>query len=459
MTVFASLLLLAGNTVIVLQFWEKLMGDDEPARGKRWFWKWYLKGVAAPLAIWILFSAGALPGLPSLLKPLGPNPATRIVNASAIALIVISSYWAALTLSWLVAAVAARIPEANRSEWRWLFVTRGVFLAPVAWLVVDYTGWMGAGIAVTLWLLPIAHGALPLRTVPRKSPIYAAAIAKMKFGKYEEAEWEVIRQLEDCDDDFQGWMMLAELYACHFHDLPAAERTLRELCSQPNVTPSEAGVALHRLADWQLQYADDPLGARRALESICTSFPGTHLDRMARIRISRLPATTEELHQSREPRKIALPKRTPVPKAAAPMEEPRGTKAEALAEANRSTAALEANPDDVPSRERFAWLLAEQLDQPGLAIDQLQLLIVMPGQPPARQAEWLARIAHLQLRDLRDEEAGRSTLRRLVEEFRPSREAFEAQCRLHLLDVETRLRSGRSAGALAAPSTSATTRD
>lgn len=457
MAALVSLLLLAGFTVIVLQYVERLMGADY-RRGQRWFWKWYIKGVVAPMAIWVLYILGALPGVPSLFGRLGWKVVGKVVNASAVGLIIIASYWAAMTLAWLVVSVAIAIPEANRRQWRVLLLTWSVFLLPVAWAVVHFAGWMCAGFAATLWLLPIAHGALPLRTVLRKAPIYAAAIAKMKFGKYDEAEWEVIRALEDCDDDFQGWMMLAELYACHFNDLAGAERTMRELCSQPNVTPSDVGVAMHRLADWHLQFGDDPAAARRALEKICAEFPGTHLDRMARLRINRLPDTTEELLQSREPRRIALPKRTSPLDAEVTADETRLTKDEALAAANKSVAALEADPNDVPSRERFAWLLAERLDRVGLAVDQLELLIAMPGQSPEMQAQWLARIAHLQLRHLQDEEAGRKTLRRLVEDFPKTREAFEAQCRLHLLDVETRLRRGRPPGTVASAPSSAPAR-
>lgn len=452
-----ALLLLAGFTVIVLQYVERLMGADY-RRGQRWFWKWHIKGVVAPLAIWVLYILGALPGVPSLFGRLGWKAVGKIVNASAAGLIIIASYWAAMTLAWLVVAVAIGIPEPNRRRWFALFLTWSVVLLPVSWAVVHFGGWMCAGFAGTLWLLPIAHGALPLRTVPRKKPIYATAIAKMKFGKYDEAEWEVIRALEECDDDFQGWMMLAELYACHFNDLAGAERTIRDLSTQPNVTPSDVGVAMHRLADWQLQLGDDPHAARRALEVICTMFPDTHLDRMARLRISQLPATTEELLERRKPRRIALPRRSNALEAAPPAAESSMPKDEALAAANRSVAALEADPNDVPSRERFATLLAERLDKTALAIDQLEMLIAMPDQPPEMQAKWLARIARWQLSRLRDEEAGRKTLRRLVEEFPRTPEGFEAQCRLHLLDVETQLRRRRTIGALASASGSAPVR-
>ena len=116
---------------------------------------------------------------------------------------------------------------------------------------------------------------------PKLPPVYARAIAKMKFGKYTEAEWEIIRQLETCENDFDGWMMLAGLYAEQFDDLPEAERTILELCDQPQINNSQIAVALHRLADWHLKLKDDPESARRVLNKICARMPGSHLAHMA----------------------------------------------------------------------------------------------------------------------------------------------------------------------------------
>ena len=84
--------------------------------------------------------------------------------------------------------------------------------------------------------------------------------------------------------------MLADLYANHFDDLAGAERTVREICSQPEATPTHISVSLHRLADWQLKIGADPVAARRSLEEICERLPGTHLATMARHRINQLPA-------------------------------------------------------------------------------------------------------------------------------------------------------------------------
>ena len=64
-------------------------------------------------------------------------------------------------------------------------------------------------------------------------PMYARAIARMKFGKYSEAEWEIIRELEKCEDDFDGWMMLAGLYANQFNDLPRPSRASSKSATSP----------------------------------------------------------------------------------------------------------------------------------------------------------------------------------------------------------------------------------
>src|SRR2546430_17506194 len=103
-----------------------------------------------------------------------------------------------------------------------------------------------------------------------------------------DAELEVLHELEKCEEDFDGWLMLAELYARHFHDLPEADRTIRELCGQPNVTGIQISLALHRLADWHLDLGADPLSARNALAEICQRWPGTHFARMAQLRINQL---------------------------------------------------------------------------------------------------------------------------------------------------------------------------
>src|SRR5262249_30501947 len=146
-----------------------------------------------------------------------------------------------------------------------------------AGLIFLVGGWPLFGLAAVLVLAPMA-GYAPSYLHPKKlPPIYARAIARMKFGKYSEAEWEIIRELERCQDDYEGWMMLADLYAHHFNDLAGAERTILELCDQSTVNASQLSVALHRLADWHLKLGHDPWGAKRALRLLTDRLKGTHL--------------------------------------------------------------------------------------------------------------------------------------------------------------------------------------
>src|SRR5205807_1274110 len=143
--------------------------------------------------------------------------------------------------------------------------------------------------------VPIAGYAPNILKTKKLPPMYARAVAKMKFGKYSEAEWEIIRELEKCEDDFEGWLMLADLYATQFRDLTEAEQTVLEICDQPRTTPSQVSIALHRLADWHLKLAKDPEAARRALQMICDRLPGTHLAKMAMLRMNQLPLNAAEL--------------------------------------------------------------------------------------------------------------------------------------------------------------------
>ena len=99
---------------------------------------------------------------------------------------------------------------------------------------------------------------------------------------------------------------------------------------------------------------------------------------------------------------------------------------------------LNRDPNDVPARERLARIFAERLGQPGLGIVQLELLVEMPDQPANKIAEWLALIAAWQLKYLNDREAAQKILRRLIKDFQQSPQAFAAQRRLKLMEMETR---------------------
>jgi hypothetical protein len=306
-----------------------------------------------------------------------------------------------------------------------------------------FAGWSLLGLAGIAVLAPMAGYGSNFLELKKAPPIYARAIARMKFGKYSEAELEIIRELEKCEDDFDGWLMLASLYANQFNDIAEAEKTILEICAQPKTTAPQLSVALHQLAKWHLQIAQNPAGARRALQMICNRLPGSHLARMAQLRINQLPATVEELRQQQSGAPIPLPALGDsidlAPRIESGME-----RHEAAEAANISVDILKRDPNNAPAREKLARLFAEHLDQPDLGIEQANLLLGLPDQPEARRAEWLGLVAAWHLRYRHDPDAAREALERLVREFPETPQALSARRRLQLLNAQSK---GQSSGA------------
>src|SRR5437870_2862339 len=130
---------------------------------------------------------------------------------------------AAVLLTLPIVAVFALL---GREYWLRLFESEG---APPRRQFVLWTC-KGLSVPLLVWVITGVHLTLPLALKKKIPPSYARAIAKTKFGKYKDAEVEVIHELEKCEEDFDGWLILAGLYATHFNDLPAADRTIRDLC-------------------------------------------------------------------------------------------------------------------------------------------------------------------------------------------------------------------------------------
>jgi len=261
-------------------------------------------------------------------------------------------------------------------------------------------------------------------------------MASLKLGKYHEAEAAIIQELERCDEDFDGWMMLAEIYAKQFNDLEQADGTVRDLCDQPETTRFQMSMAFHRLADWHLRLGQDPVRARAALEEICRRSPGSHEARMAMAELEALPVDREEALEREKPRILRLPALgDPLDDDDRP-EKSAVDFSEGVRQANRLVERLKRNPDDVVSRERLARILAEDLNNVGEGIRQLELLLDMPEQPPARRADWLSQLAAWQLNWRHDLAVTRRLLKQLVENHAGTPQAVAARRRLDLLEQE-----------------------
>ena len=197
--------------LIVHHYWRQLF-DTDHGPAFRAFLVWTAKGVALPFAVWIVLNTGILPGVPILLPEVAilkgqGTPWLRFMLAkSAPALFVTASFWTAVTLVSLLPMVVTRFEDPKDFKIHAGFWS--LFLLPLSALVVFAFGWWGAGAALVAWLAPIIQVSLTATQVAKRPPSYGAALAKLNFGNYPDAEQEILRELEKCEDDFDGWMML-----------------------------------------------------------------------------------------------------------------------------------------------------------------------------------------------------------------------------------------------------------
>ena len=249
----AAILTLGAFALLSRFYWNQIF-EAEGAPARRRFLIWAVKGLLGPVLLWLVFNCGLLPGSPGFLPEVVENRSRGgpwvgvLFRSLGPVLFLVSSFWAAVTIGWLLSEFTVQARDRHELAVQCAFFS--FFLAPLAGLIFYATGLRGLGAALLLWLVPLVHFCLPLERAKIVPPSYARAVARMKFGKYKDAEREVLKELEQCEDNVEGWMMLADLYANHFNDLPEADRTIRELCGQPNVIGIQISLALHRLADW-----------------------------------------------------------------------------------------------------------------------------------------------------------------------------------------------------------------
>ena len=399
MVLLGLIVVVAGVWAPASGLWERLP-KSQAADLRRWLRLWALKGGAAPLAFWLVLNSGFSDMFPPLCDqirtaPRGLATVEAFLDVAGTGFCVIGSYWGAVTLGWLLPALAEQVED--RRQFRLTVLGLSLFLLPLAALILCGFGAASAGVAGVVWLGPILHTVIPLAYPLKTAPSYHRAVVKMHGDKYREAESAVIEELEKSEDDFNGWLMLAELYANHFDDLAGADRIIRETCAQAGANASEICVAFNHLADWHLALAADPLAARRALEEICRRFPDTHMGRMARARIQQLPDSREEAVAQRTPKTFRLPALGSILDQAASTPASPSDRNEAAARANDCVQKLQKNPDNMAVREELARILAERLDKAGAAIEQIELLLNMPEVSPGQAAEWLGMMAAWQI--------------------------------------------------------------
>jgi hypothetical protein len=422
------------------QHWMRL-AEGKGLSGER-FWLWVLQGFVFPTLVWAFVNLGLSDRFPAFVPELVLAQAGRRpwfwlwMNACLGGAALIALYWAAVTYLWLFGVMLSRAE--NKAEFAFNVATFGVFFGGAAALLLYAGGTLHAGSAVIITLLPIVHLTMDLAERPPVLPTYARAVAQIKRGKYTDAEWEVISQLEKAENDFTGWIMLAELYAKQFNKMEDAARVILDLCNDSGTQPVQISLACHELADWQMEIGENPAAARAALELLCRKLPGTHFARMAQQRIKQLPRTTAELQESKTPKRIRLPALRENLDGSVTAAKVRSVN-DATVEANRLVERLTEDPDDISVRENLAAILALELGHVNLGIEQLQLLTELPEALDEQKAKWLAQMAAWELNLNGNEEKFRLTLKQIIREYPQTSQAFAAQRQLFLLDMNQKV--------------------
>ena len=419
----------------VREHWNRL-GDDDP----QWdalLRKWFIQGVAVPFGVWGIINLGISNHFPAMVPKLAIAQAAHntwwhywvgaMINGGAFIVIC----WGAITYLWMIFAIARK--AGNSPELRMAVVTVGIPMFLLALIISFQPSWSILPSAVLVVLMPLVHRALYVVEAPPPTPMYGAAQGKINFGKYEDAEIEVINQLEKKDNDFNGWMLLAELYATKYRRLDDAAKVVVDICRDPTVSEVQASVACNKLADWQLEIGSNPQAARAALNLLIQRAPGSHVAHMAEMRLKQMPRTRDDLLDRRKPKSIRLPALRDEFSASggdgAAM-----AKYEASKEANRLSDRLRDNPNDFEARERLAILLAEHLGQVNLGIEQLRLMINMPEMMGEPAAKYLAQVATWERHLNKNEQKFRALLNEIIQVYPNTTHAISARRQLQLIE-------------------------
>jgi len=416
------------------QHWMRLGAADEPWRAR--FWPWAIQGVLVPALAWSAVNLGLIPGLDPLIPVLSEARAKKLpwvelwFAASIVGAAFAATWWAAISYLWLLPIMVRQAPD--KKELAFNFAVFGFCSSLCGAAFVWVYGLQHLGAGLVLACLPVVHFTIDLAEKPAPHPSYGRAIGQIKFGKYDQAELELITQLEKSEDDFEGWMMLAELYATQRRDIPAAARVILDISNHPASGPFHISLACHKLADWQLELAENPAGARAALELLCRKLPGSHFAVMAHQRLRQLPRDDQEFAERKNPAPVKLP-------SLREEDDGQGRRqfsnpSDALAEVRRLIRRLTDDPNDLPVRERLAAILAQDLGKTADAIGQLRLLLDLPDPSSEQKAKWLAQIAAWELHLNHAPEKFRDLLRQIIRDYPQTSQAFAAQRRLFLLD-------------------------
>jgi tetratricopeptide (TPR) repeat protein len=270
-------------------------------------------------------------------------------------------------------------------------------------------------------------------------PFYSIARAKQKRGNYQEAIAAIRGQLEKFPEDYEGWMMMAEIYARDLKDNGSAQESLQEILNHGSHTPKNVAFALNCSADWHLSLAADRDAAREALEKIILMFPETEFAHSAAQRIAHMTSEQMLADQKERPRLVVTERKEYIGLQGR-VADPRPKEEEPAEAAARLVAQLESHPGDVEAREQLAAIYAEHYQRLDMAAEALECLIASEGAGTREIARWLNMLADFQIRS-GNKPAAEAALRRIIESHPDSAAAAKAGMRIAYLETELRANS------------------
>src|SRR3954453_4165218 len=136
----------------------------EHRRGKilRWMLSWWIKGFVLPLALWCLMNIGLGWNLQPFMQEVqaaqnGKEPwFPEYLRVVGYGLFILSSYWAAVSLLWVLVTAARGLEGETRSDFRALCLTCSIAMLLPAAGIMYLGGWPLAGLAAMTMLTPIA---------------------------------------------------------------------------------------------------------------------------------------------------------------------------------------------------------------------------------------------------------------------------------------------------------------
>jgi outer membrane protein assembly factor BamD (BamD/ComL family) len=357
-------------------------------------------------------------------------------------------------LGWIVWTTVRKAEDSGRVLFKWI-VTAVVFVALIGLaLSLFHGGIEGAYIVppiaavfgVFMGIMWAPHlGAMIAKPLTsfydggsqevEERPFYAIARAKQKRGNYPQAVAEIRKQLHRFPEDYEGWMLLAEIYANDLKDKNAAIECVEEILRHENHNAKNVAFALNRAADWHLSVSSDREAARECLQQIIARFPGSELAHSAEQRIAHL-TTDRMLAEQKERPRLVLTHHDEYIGLRGEVADPRPAAEDPATAAGRLVGRLTEFPQDVEAREELAKIYASHYQRMDLASDQVEQLVASPGVGPKEVTRWLNMLADFHVRVDQDKLAAEGALRRVVQLYPKSAVAAQAEQRIAYLETE-----------------------